>query len=114
MLPQTHNYGTYLRGDTVPEKTFTLYWVENGVETAMDLTGATIFIVFRYDSTRRITKTIGSGITAPDLNLGKFTVNSFVPEQAGTYHYDIKITFSDGTVRTYVEGILDIKTDKAR
>ena len=114
MLPQYHNYGTFLRGATVPEKKFTFTQVIDGVASVIDLSTAAIRCEFSIDATRKYTFTESNGIDATNAAQGEFTIEKFIPEWAGVYKYDIEITFADGTVRTYVDGILDIKNDTTR
>ena len=111
MLPTLYNYGSWLRGDTVSERTFTLNRVVDGVTTPLDLSTATIRCEFRLDTTRKMLFTIGSGIDNSNAAIGEFTIEKFNAQWVGLYRYDIEITFADGTIRTYIYGTLDIQND---
>lgn len=102
----TYDFPKHRRGNTYDGTVFTV--TLNGV--ARDLTGASI----------KMSLKTGKDVTASVLDLttanGKITIDSpntlgkfRVPPQIITvppaiYFYDIQITFSDLTVKTYVEG----------
>jgi hypothetical protein len=52
----------------------------------------------------------GNGITVTDAEGGVINIDKFLVDLApARYLYDLKITFQDGTVRTYLTGTFDVK-----
>ena len=113
MTPTTYKINDQYKGDTFNGVTFTLK--EGADKTPIDLTGATILSQFR---TKEVTGaiqqsfSIGSGITVGNATGGVFSFDAFVLDwNTGTFFYDIQITFTDGSVRTYVKGTLNVIQD---
>ena len=101
---ETVTLPTAEKGDTFSGWARTL--TVNGV--AKDLTGAVIVLTLKggYGSLT----TVGSGgITITDAGNGIFEIDeqviNFAPR---THHYEITFTFSDGDVKTYIEGTWEI------
>ena len=73
-------------------------------DVAKDLTGATIVLTLS-DGGGSLTSVDSGGISITGDTSGKFTIDeqviTFIPR---TYHYEIKFTFSDGSIKTYIEG----------
>ena len=113
MTPTTYKINDQYKGDTFSGVTFTLK--EGAEKTPIDLTGATILSQFRTKKvTGEIQQTlsIGSGITVGDATGGVFSFDAFVLDwNTGTFFYDIQITFTDGSIRTYVKGTLNVIQD---
>tara|TARA_R110001632_G_scaffold985_1_gene3936 strand:+ start:272 stop:625 length:354 start_codon:yes stop_codon:yes gene_type:complete len=113
MTLTTYKINDQYKGDTFNGVTFTLK--EGADKTPINLTGATILSQFRTKGvTGAIQQTleIGSGITVTDATGGVFRIDSFVLDwNTGTFYYDIQITFTDGSVRTYVKGTLNVIQD---
>tara|TARA_R110000751_G_scaffold88063_1_gene174259 strand:+ start:94 stop:447 length:354 start_codon:yes stop_codon:yes gene_type:complete len=113
MTPTTYKINDQYKGDTFSGVTFTLK--EGAEKTPIDLTGATILSQFRTkEVTGAIQQTlsIGSGITVGNATGGVFSFDAFVLDwNTGTFFYDIQITFTDGSVRTYVKGTLNVIQD---
>tara|TARA_R110000851_G_scaffold143538_1_gene282458 strand:- start:358 stop:711 length:354 start_codon:yes stop_codon:yes gene_type:complete len=113
MTPTTYKINDQYKGDTFDGVTFTLK--EGADKTPINLTGATILSQFRVKEVTGIIQkslSIGSGITVTDATGGVFKIDSFVLDwNTGTFFYDIQITFSDGSVRTYVKGTLNVNQD---
>ena len=110
MLPGTYNFPSYLKGDTINDTVFTVTQTISGVSSPVDLTGAIIKAKFK-NGNNVIDKTNGSGITVSDAINGVFQINAFSIALAGVYHYDIEFTFSDGTIRSYLQGTITIQND---
>ena len=107
MTPGVANYQEVLRGNTVNAKRFALSQTIDNTENAIDLTGVNIKAAFRAGS-KELIKTIGEGITVIDAVGGIFEIDAFILTVAGEYHFDIKFTFPDGKVKTYIKGVLPI------
>jgi hypothetical protein len=103
-MKQAYDYGTYTAGDTTPPTVFT--FLRNGV--AEDFTGAAISFRMAKPAGENATDySIGSGISVTNnvVTVAKFPV----PDIPGLYQYDLTITYSDGTIRTYVYGNLFVE-----
>lgn len=88
-------------------------WQETYVFTlnsvAINLSTATVLVSIYQGcstSTALLTATNGNGITISGASSNTVTINKIVDLAAGNYIYDMKITFADGTIRTYVWGDL--------
>lgn len=109
----TYTIPTTKRGDTFDGVLFEI--TVNG--TKLDLTGATIKMDMRLNSTGILAKefTSGAGITiSSPLTDGKFTLDEQVIDiDAGTYVYDIEITWVGPpvVVKTYISGTWLITQD---
>lgn len=107
----TYNITGQRRGDTYPGVSFT--YVKDS--TAIDLTGASIRILFRGNhKTGSVTKTLtnGSGITIDNATGGIFSIDAFIIDlPVGNNYYDVQVTLSDGTIKTYVEGYMEVLQD---
>jgi hypothetical protein len=86
-------------------------WQETYVFTldnvAINLSTATVLVsIYQGCSTSAalLTATNGNGITISGVGNNTVTINKIVDLSAGNYIWDMKITFTDGTVRTYVWG----------
>ena len=84
--------------------------------TPVDLTGVTIQIQFRFRcKTGSVVKDIAttSGITITDAVNGTFEIDEFTPVDwaVDTYYYDAQITFTDGSIKTYIQGTVKILQD---
>lgn len=79
----------------------------------IDLTGALITAEFRYSHSQgKITNifTIGNGILLIEPLLGHFSLlsNEIIDWDLGKYYFKIKVELPDGSVKTYVEDVLEI------
>jgi hypothetical protein len=110
MIPQNYNYGSYLRGDTIPAKTFQVQSTIDQTTTPVDLTNASIKCNFILGVQKKSLST-GNGITVTDAAQGEFQIDAFVLNYAGTYKYDIQFLFDDGSIKTYISGICTIIND---
>tara|TARA_R110000803_G_scaffold76454_1_gene141053 strand:+ start:5037 stop:5393 length:357 start_codon:yes stop_codon:yes gene_type:complete len=107
------NLNDRIKNDTFSSVQFT---IQDGDAVAIDLTGVAIAIKFRYRcKTGSVVKTlaVASGITLTTPLSGIFTIDEFTPItfEVGTYYYDAEITFTDGTIKTYVWGTFDVLQD---
>jgi hypothetical protein len=110
---QTSNLRDRIKGDTFSSVNFTFL---DSLGDPIDLTDATIRIMFRYRcNTGAVVKTmsIGSGLTVASPTSGVVTLNAFTPItfEVDTYYYDVEITFDDGTIKTYVKGTFKVLQD---
>jgi hypothetical protein len=105
MIPAEYNITNQLEGDTFDYVQFNMIDVNSD---PIDLTGIDIKIQFRRgykdgDVVKTITDV--SGITFVNRVLGQFYLTTFIIDWGhGTYFYDIQFTYSDGSVKTYVQG----------
>jgi len=110
---QTSNLKDRIKNDTFSSVSFTF---ADGIGDPIDLTDATVRCQFRYRTrTGAAVKTItdGSGITVTDATGGVLEIDEFTPVDwaVDKYYYDIQITFSDGRIKTYVEGLVNVIQD---
>ena len=110
---QTTNLKDRIKNDTFSSVQFTF---QDNLGAAIDLTGATIQIQFRFRSkTGSIVKdvAIGSGITVAAPATGVIVLDEFTPVDwaVDTYYYDVQITFATGVIRTYVQGTVKVLQD---
>lgn len=94
MTPGIFNYEDHVLGDTILRKQF---------DISKDLTGATVFAVFSSNFQRIVPQ-----VTIADEINGVFFIEQFSPLCVGEYIYDVKFTFPDGVVRTYMRGSINI------
>jgi len=74
---------------------------------AINLSAATVLVsIYQGCSTGAAlwTATNGNGVTISGAGNNQVTINKIVDLTAGNYIWDMKITFADTTVRTYVWG----------
>ena len=103
-----YNFDNLHRGDSLAATTFSMKTSADSLP--IDLTGADIKVAFKYDEIL-IEKTIGDGVTVEDASTGIFILDSFEFANVGKYKYDIDITFSDGSIVTFVKGYIKIIKD---
>ena len=90
---------------------------ENGVFADVDFSGASAVMALKYrkrDTDAVITLTTSNGgITFPATSQIGINLSAFQTTQvAGVdLYYDLQVTDSGGTVRTYIEGIFNAKND---
>ena len=108
MIPAKKTLKPQIKGDTFNGVRFTL-------SPVTDLTGATIRTQFRKGGKRNeVVKeiTTADGITVEDLVNGVFVWDSFIMDlNPCIYYYDVEITFPNGDVKTYVEGVIKVTQD---
>lgn len=108
MIPAIKILSPQLVNDTFNGVRFTL-------SPTTDLTGASIRTQFRRGGKRNpIQKdiSIGSGITVEDAVNGIFVWDAFIIDwTVAIYNWDVQITFPDTTVKTYIEGTIQINQD---
>ena len=107
MIAKRYDFTPHNAGDTFEGITITLSQTVSAVTTPIDLTGATIKIVFKKQDQTTVISTlaIGSGITVDDAAGGVISIDPFtVFATPYTYEYDMEITFNSGTVKTYMKG----------
>ena len=102
-----------IKNDTFKSVQFTL---KDESSVAIDLTGASIQIQFRYRSkTGAIVKdvSVASGITVATPASGILVLDAFTPVdwEVDTYYYDVQITFADATIQTPVWGTVKVLQD---
>lgn len=106
---------SHIQGDTFEIVNFAV--VKNS--TALNLTGAVIKMQLKKECggvpILSFTSVASAGLTITNAAGGLFKINKQIiniPEF--NYLYDIEITFSDGTVKTWVEGNFVVKCDITR
>jgi hypothetical protein len=112
-LPEFEVINDRKQGDTFPGLRFTI--TRNGV--AKDLTGATITMKFLHRNRRTgedQTLTIGNGLTLVDGPNGIFDMDQIgvLDWMSGEYTWEAEIQYSDGEIKTPVEGTWKIHQDK--
>ena len=117
----TPNYGgpafyripNHTKNDTYSGARYTL--VNKTTENAIDVTGASVKIDFKetIDGSAVLTFSTTNGlITIADGENGIIDIEpSVITLDEGTYIYDMQITFTDGTVKTYLKGDWTILPD---
>ena len=108
---QQYNILGKVKGDTYNGVQF--QYIKDGVP--VDLTGAGIFIDFRYPrKTGKLTKalSVGDGITITDAANGEFRIDPFdlVGFEVNKHYYDIQLVLN-GVTKTYLEGYLEVIQD---
>lgn len=83
--------------------------------TPVDLTGCTIVIQVRQTpSSANVDLTLStanSSISIGGLNRNQITLNKKVDISAGSYVYDMNVTFPSGEVKTYIWGNFIVQED---
>lgn len=89
------------KGDTWSQ-TFTL----TSNSTPINLSGSTPKIEIRKGcgGTLMLTLTSGNGITIGGTNNNVLTISKAITIDKGNYHWDLQVTFSGGSVKTYLTG----------
>ena len=109
---QRKNLYDRIKNDTSKSVQFTL---TDESSVAIDLTGASIQIQFRYKSkTGTIVKdiSVGSGITVATPASGILVIDAFTCDWTpDIYYYDVQITFADTTIQTPVWGTVTVLQD---
>lgn len=82
----------------------------------LDITGNTVKIQFKHKSVKGAllyTASTGAGITLTNPSIGIFRLDEFTPIdwEVGKAYFDVEMTFSDGSVRTWITGTVDILQD---
>jgi hypothetical protein len=106
---------SHIKGDTFEAVNFAV--VKNTV--ALSLTGAVIKMQLKKEcngvAILALTSVASAGLTITNAAGGLFKINQQIINIAEfNYIYDIQITFSDGTVKTWVEGNFVVKCDITR
>jgi hypothetical protein len=104
-----YNFRDHKKGDTYPKTKFNA--AIDGVP--LNITGASIKMMLR-DRSKYVKKIFqnGEGITITNPAAGGFELDrQIIDIPAGEYTYDIQITLSDGSVKTYIYGAWTIKQD---
>ena len=107
MIAKRYDFTPHNAGDTFEGITLTLTQTASEVTTPIDLTGATIKIVFKKQDQTTVISTleIGSGITVDDAEGGVISIDSFIVFATPyLYEYDMEITFNPSTIKTYMKG----------
>lgn len=109
----TYNIANHIKGDTFDGVQFTLQNTSDSLP--IDLTGCLLKIQFRYrNKIGKVQKelNIGTGITLVDAVNGIFKIDPFIIDwNPDTYYYDVETTFTNGVVKTYIEGMVTIIQD---
>lgn len=112
MKPAFYKIRDQYRNDTTD---FLQFNIQEEDETPMDLTGVAIKAEFRRNDKRgKIYRTMinGDGITIISAINGNIAFTQYVCQfPAGLYYYDLEFTFTDGTIKTLVEGTMKVIED---
>ena len=99
-----YNFKEHEKGDTLNQVEFQL--IINTVP--VNLTGTAVKAVFMLGSQTNI-MSLASGLTLTDSSIGKFKINSqIINWDAGLWKMEIRFTFPDGRVKTYLKGQLNV------
>jgi len=103
------------KGDTFDEVNFQM--IINTV--ALNLTGCTLRMQLRKEYGGvvylSLTSVSSAGITITNAVSGLFKINKqIINIDAFNYIYDIELIKSDGTVKTYIDGVFSINNDVTR
>jgi len=106
---------SHIQGDTFEAVNFAV--IKNAV--ALSLTGAVIKMQLKKECSGipilSFTSVSSAGLTITNAASGLFTINKqIINIPAYNYLYDIEITFSNGDVKTYIEGSFLVKCDITR
>lgn len=106
-----YNFPDAKRGDTYNDVSFTIN--VNGV--AQDLTGANIRM-WLINATQQLPaadfNTVNGKLVITNATSGIFKTNvGIVLLPATQYYYDIQITFTNGVIKTWIEGTLTVLDD---
>lgn len=111
MTPKKYDFSKQYKGDTFKGVQMTFTRTDGGVTSPLDLSGAVINMAFRTAPSQPITKTFNNnnGITVVDAANGVINIDKFLVTLSPTkYLYDLKITFPDGTISTYLTGTFEV------
>tara|TARA_R110000744_G_C18874585_1_gene505792 strand:- start:87 stop:455 length:369 start_codon:yes stop_codon:yes gene_type:complete len=81
--------------------------------TEKDMTGVLAFVQFRAGSTSGFIRgdfSIGTGLTWVSESLGQLRVDQILilDWPVDTYYYDVRLKFTDGSIKTYVRGTMNV------
>tara|TARA_R110001592_G_scaffold292966_1_gene562451 strand:+ start:1233 stop:1583 length:351 start_codon:yes stop_codon:yes gene_type:complete len=110
-----HKLNDRIKGDTFSSVQFE--YIDSDTNNPVDLTGAFIEVDFMYRCKtgnkvlQADSNSNGVDITTPLSGL--FVLEAFTPItwEIGTYFWDVKVTFADGTKKTYIQGTVKILQD---
>jgi len=110
-----HKLNDRIKGDTFSSVQFE--YIDSDTNNPVDLTGALIEIDFMYKC-KTGTKVLqidsnSNGVDIIDPLNGIFILEAFTPItwNVGSYFWDVKVTFADGTKKTYIQGTVKILQD---
>ncbi|WP_296423823.1 hypothetical protein [Yoonia sp.] len=105
MTPATYDLPRQYGGDTTHPVPFAF---------SIDLTGITAEFALSLNKEMIITATIGNGLS---LSGNTITLEPFVAPNpqlsSDIYLYDLRLTFPDGAVRTYLTGQMPVQRNRA-
>ena len=110
MTPSIYNFPDVVREDTISSRQFTITRTVSGVTNPEDLTGATIKCTFKHEE-EKVLKDIQTVRTVTNPSCSIFVIYAFTLSKAGNYAFDIEITFSNNTKKTYIKGSIKILSD---
>jgi|TARA_R110000822_G_scaffold152112_8_gene291343 hypothetical protein len=111
MIPAIYNYPPHYRGDTLDS--FTINLSTDGTPT--NLEGVTLRAQYRKPfngaTVREIS--IGAGITVSSPASGTVIIDKFVCNfDPGSYVWDLEFTLTNGDIKTYLRGTINIINDR--
>lgn len=115
MTPAKYNFTDRYKNDTSNAVQFTVTKKIDSVDTAIDLTGVLIKMQLKKGVASTVSEKtfeVGSGITLTNASGGIFTIDTFtITLNAYNYFYDLQLTFTDGTINTYLKGNFKVVQD---
>ena len=112
MTPGTYNFKQQYNGNTFNGVQITMSRDVNGVDTPIDLTNAIFSMQLKASRSSNPVKEFskGNGITVVSPTEGVIQVDKFLVDLApAKYLYDLKVTFPNGDVFTYITGTFEVK-----
>ena len=110
-----HKLNDRIKGDTFSSVQFE--YIDSDTNNPVDLTGAFIEIDFMYKC-KTGTKVLEANSNSNWVDIidslnGIFLLEAFTPItwSVGSYFLDVKVTFADGTKKTYIQGTVKILQD---
>ena len=111
----THKLNDRIKGDTFSSVQFE--YIDSDTNNPVDLTGAFIEIDFMYrcKTGNKVLEanSNSNGVDVITPTDGRFVLEAFTPItwEIGTYFWDVKVTFADGSKKTYIQGTVKILQD---
>lgn len=107
MIPEKQHLPDAYRNNTYSELSF-IFTDDNGFP--VDLTGSSVRMEFRQKGElKKCYDTFDGSIVISNTLLGTILIPEHIMDlDAGVYVYDITVTFSDGSVKTYLRGTIKV------
>ena len=112
MTPGTYNFKQKYSGNTFNGVQITMSRDVDDVDTPIDLTGALFDMQLKASRSSNPVKKLnrGNGITIVSETGGVIQIDKFLVDLTpAKYLYDLKVTFPNGEVYTYITGTFEVK-----